>query len=124
MSEENTQQEQEQSVQEQLEITGRVACEDPGPELRYTQTGKPVTNFAVYENSWGTVDGKVGRINKRTRVTAWEDLAQACTANLTKGCRVTVKGVLRPRTWEDSQGNTHDEDELVLRSIEQHKDNQ
>jgi len=103
--------------QEQISISGNVANK---PELRYTQTGKPVANFAVYENTFVRgEDGKIKRESKRTRVTCWEDLAQACSECLDKGIRVTVKGVLRPRVWTDKSGQVHDEMELVARSIEQ-----
>ena len=103
--------------QEQTEITGNVANK---PEVRYTQTGKAVTNFAVYENSFERgEDGKIARISKRTRVTCWEDLAQVCSECLDKGIRVSVKGVLRPRSWTDNQGETHDEEELIARSVDQ-----
>lgn len=108
----------QEQQQERAEITGNVANK---PELRFTQTGKPVANFAVYENSFGRNEetGKIERRSKRTRVTCWEDLAEACSSCLDKGVRVTVKGVLRPRTWTDSHGEVHDEIELVARSVEQ-----
>ena len=103
--------------QEVIEITGNVANQ---PVLRYTQTSKAVTNFAVYQNGFAKGEnGKIARTSKRTRVTAWEDLAVVCSECLTQGCRVTVKGVLRPRSWVDSTGQEHNEEELVLRNIEQ-----
>ena len=107
----------EQLQVQQTVITGNVAND---PTLRYTKTGKAVTNFAVYENGFAKgEDGKIKRESKRTRVTAWESLAISCSECLKKGSRVTVKGVLRPHSWPDREGNLHEELELVLRDIEQ-----
>jgi single-stranded DNA-binding protein len=105
-------------MSELISITGNVAN---APVVKYTATGRAVTNFAVYENTFAKGEsGKIERQAKRTRVTAWEDLAQACSECLTKGCRVTVKGVLRPyKPYVDSKGVTHEGEELVLRAIDQ-----
>ena len=88
------------------------------PELRYTQTAKPVCNFSIYENQFTSVDGKITKSVKRTRVTCWDDLAQSASEALDKGSRCTVEGILRPHQWTDKSGQVHDEIELVARNIE------
>lgn len=111
----------EQEVkQEVTEISGICANK---PELHFTQTGKAVTNFGVYENKYTKDEetGKITKTSKRTRVTCWEDLAEACCDCLDKGVRVTVKGILRPHSYTNRQGEKRDVIELVARDVQQPK---
>lgn len=84
------------------------------PEMRYTESGQPVTNMSVatnrkYTNSAGE------EINLVTwfRVTAWGKQAEACNEYLAKGKQVYVEGRLiadengNPRTWSGEDGKQY-----------------
>ena len=63
------------------------------PELRYTQTGKPVTTLSVATNRQWT-DRESGETQKETtwfRVTVWDKQAEACNEYLSKGSQVLVE---------------------------------
>ncbi len=76
------------------------------PEMRYTPSGQAVTSFSV-----AVSDGFGDR--KKTiwfRVSAWEKLAETCSAYLKKGSKVLVEGRLTaaengsPRIWTRQDG--------------------
>ena len=75
-----------------------------GPELRFTNTGTPVTNLRVavtqriqQDGEWR--DGDTSFFN----VNVWRGQAEHL-ADFTKGDRVMVTGRLRQRTWETPEG--------------------
>ena len=88
------------------------------PEMRYTPSGKAVTNFSLAVNrSWTGADGQ--REDKTTwfRVAAWDKQAESCNQYLYKGARVLVLGeILEPNIWTDQQGNARAS--LELRAIQ------
>lgn len=71
------------------------------PELRQLADGATVCNFSLAVN-------ETTRDQKRTatwfRVTVWGDRAIVCAHNLRKGSSVYVVGRLKPRQYEDKQG--------------------
>jgi single-strand DNA-binding protein len=71
------------------------------PELRYTATGVPVTNFRVastarFKDAEGWKDGDTLFLT----VNAWRDLAEHVAESVTKGTKGTVTGRLRQRSYE------------------------
>jgi single-strand DNA-binding protein len=76
------------------------------PELRFTQSGIPVTNFGLAVNqrikdadgSWR--DGETSFF----RVNVWRDQAENAAESLAKGNRAVVVGRLRTRSFETSEG--------------------
>lgn len=85
------------------------------PELRFTQSGRPVSSFSV-------------AVNKRKRneagewedagadffnVTAWGSLGENLANSLEKGTRVIVTGRLVQRQWETDQGDKRTAVEIV-----------
>ena len=89
------------------------------PEMRYTPSGKAVTNISVAVNEkWGD--------NERTtwfRVSAWNGLAEVLNQYLSKGDLVLVKGSLRgddnggPRVWTGKDGEPRASFEIVARTV-------
>ena len=83
------------------------------PEMRYTQSGTPVTNFSVATNRrWTNQDGSPGEETIWFRVSVWRRQAETCNEYLEKGSRVLVEGRLNPdpetggpRIWTDRNGN-------------------
>jgi single-strand DNA-binding protein len=82
------------------------------PEMRYTPSGTPVTNFSVATNQrWTNPDGSPGEETVWFRVTAWKRLAETCNQYLQKGRQVLIEGQLKPdpatggpRIWTGNDG--------------------
>lgn len=77
------------------------------PELKYTPSGKPVTDFRiastprVYDkaaNKWVDGDGLFLTCN------VWGEMALNAAESLTKGMRVIVQGTLAQRSYENRNG--------------------
>lgn len=91
-------------------IVGRLTRD---PEVRYTQTGKAVATFSV------AVDSGFGE-NKRADfipVVVWEQLAEVCGNNLTKGRKVLVEGRLQIRDYE-KDGQKRRAADVVAQNVE------
>ncbi len=72
------------------------------PEMRYTPSGRPVTNFNVATSrSWKTSDNERRTETEWFNVVAWGSLAEICNQYLTKGQQVYVEGRLQTRRWEE-----------------------
>jgi single-strand DNA-binding protein len=75
------------------------------PELRFTNTGTPVTNLRVavtqriqHDGEWR--DGETSFF----KVNVWRGQAEHLADSLSKGDRVMVTGRLRQRSWETPEG--------------------
>ena len=71
------------------------------PELRFTNTGTPITNLRVavtqriqQDGEWRDGDTSFFKVN------VWRGQAENLADSLTKGDRVMVTGRLRQRSWE------------------------
>ncbi len=93
-------------------LVGRLGRD---PEMRYTASGMPVTNFSVATDEvWGGRDG--GEKQTRTEwhnIVAWSRLAEICGQYLQKGKLVYIEGRLQTREWEDRDGNKRRTTEVV-----------
>lgn len=94
------------------------------PEMRYTSSGKPVTDFSVAVNRQYT--GANGQTVKDViwfKVSAWGKQAEACYTYLKKGAKVLVEGRLDydpktggPKTW-GQDGAYHTGFALVAQTV-------
>jgi single-strand DNA-binding protein len=76
------------------------------PEMRYTPSGRPVTEFSVAV-SHSKPDGSGGWIDEGTdwyRVTVWGDRAERTAEQFRKGNKVFVEGRFRTREYEAKDG--------------------
>jgi single-strand DNA-binding protein len=76
------------------------------PEMRYTPSGRPVTEFSVAVNQ-STKNQQTGEWVEATdwfRVTVWGDRAERTAEQLRKGNRVFVEGRFRTREYETRDG--------------------
>lgn len=97
-------------------IIGRVGKD---PEMRYTPTGKPVTNFSVATSS------KYGDNEKTTwfRVSTWNKQAEACNQYVRKGMLVMVEGTLNadengnPKVFQKQDGSAGSSFELTAQNV-------
>jgi single-strand DNA-binding protein len=77
-----------------LTIVGNLGRD---PEMRFTPSGQPVTNFSVAANRRYTgADGQVVNETAWFRVSIWGKQAEACSKYLRKGSKVLVEGTLVP----------------------------
>ena len=73
---------------EQMTIVGNLGRD---PEMRYTPSGKPVTNFSVAVNArWTNGDGTDGERVTWYKVACWGKLAEVTNQYLAKGRKVMV----------------------------------
>jgi single-strand DNA-binding protein len=67
------------------------------PEMRYTPSGQPVTNFSMATTrKWTGGDGNPAEETVWVRVTAWGKLGETCNQYLSKGRLVLIEGRLTP----------------------------
>jgi single-strand DNA-binding protein len=95
------------------------------PEMRFTPSGKPVTNFSVAVNRQYT--GGNGETVKETywfKCTAWDKQAESCNQYLKKGSKVFIEGRLTadqltggPRIWTKQDGTPQASFELTIVTI-------
>jgi len=92
-----------------VNIIGRLGRE---PEMRYTPSGKPVTNMNV------AINERFGDDERTTwmRVVAWNGTAEACNKYLAKGSLVAVSGRLQTRSYE-KDGQTVYVTEVVANNV-------
>ncbi|MDD2696095.1 MAG: single-stranded DNA-binding protein [Anaerolineales bacterium] len=82
------------------------------PELRYTASGQPLTNFSLASNrSYTSADGTQVKETIWFRVTVWGKQAETAKQYLHKGSRILVEGRLNPdpatggpRIWNRQDG--------------------
>ena len=75
------------------------------PELRYTQSGSPVTTLRVAtDESYTDKNGNRVEATEWHRVIAFQRAAENCNQYLRKGSLVYVEGRLSTRKWQDQNG--------------------
>ena len=92
-------------------IIGNIGNE---PEMRFTPSGKPTTQFRVAVNTKYT--GTNGESKEETEwfsVVTWGKTAELCNQYLHKGSPVYVEGRNKTRNWADQEGKKHYRTELV-----------
>jgi single-strand DNA-binding protein len=94
------------------------------PEMRYTPSGRPVTNFSVATTRrWTGQDGQQNEETVWFRVSAWGGLAETCNEYLSKGRPVIVEGRMRPdeggnpRIWTGRDGQARASFEVTARTV-------
>jgi single-strand DNA-binding protein len=98
-------------------VTGNLTAD---PELRYTNTGRPVAGFTIANTprfpdrtSGQWQDGETWFV----RCSAWGDTAENIAASLSKGNAVVATGRLRARTWETPEGDKRAAVEMTVDDI-------
>jgi len=87
------------------------------PEVRYTQSGKPVAAFRMATNRRFTAEGEVKKETEWFSVVAFGRLAEICSEFLKKGKPVFVEGSLRTRSWTDTAGAKHFRTEVIAQGL-------
>jgi single-strand DNA-binding protein len=88
------------------------------PEVRYAQSGTPITTFNVATTeSWKNKEGVWEDQTEWHRIVTFANLAERCGQNLSKGSKVYIEGSLRTQKWEDRDGNPRKTTEIVARVV-------
>lgn len=84
------------------------------PEMRYTSSGTPVTNFSLATNErWNNQDGERQERTEWHKIVTWSKLAEISNQYLTKGQLVFIEGRIQTREWDDKDGNKRRTTEIV-----------
>ncbi len=84
------------------------------PEMRYTSSGTPVTNFSVATNErWNNQNGERQERTEWHKIVTWSKLAEISNQYLTKGQLVFIEGRIQTREWDDRDGNKRRTTEIV-----------
>jgi single-strand DNA-binding protein len=98
-------------------LIGNVGRE---PEMRYTQTGKPILNFSVACNRLGpaTADGERQEVTEWFTIICFNRLAEVAHNLVTKGSKVYVEGRLQTRSYEGRDGEKRFVVEVVATELQ------
>lgn len=99
-----------------IQIVGNLGRD---PELRYTPSGRPVTEFSVAVNQ-STKNQQTGEWVEATdwfRVSIWGDRGERAAENLRKGNRVLVDGRFRTREYEAKDGQKRTSLEITADTV-------
>lgn len=95
------------------------------PEMRYSPSGQPVTNFSVATNrKYTNQSGEPIKVTVWFKVAAWGKQAEACNTFLKKGSLVLVDGRLEadpntggPAIWSRQDGSPATSFEITAETI-------
>lgn len=74
------------------------------PEVRSTQTGRPVANFTLATNRrWTDNQGQRQEQTEWHNIVCWGRQAEVAGQYLRKGKQIYVEGRIQTRSWEDRQ---------------------
>jgi single-strand DNA-binding protein len=100
-----------------ITVVGNLTAD---PELRYTQSGIPVTNFTIASTP-RTLDRQSGEWKDGDalflRASVWREFAEHVAGSLQKGSRVIATGRLKQRSYQDREGNNRTAIELEVDEI-------
>ena len=94
-------------------IMGRLTRD---PELRRTNSGKPVASFAVAVDRDYAPDGQE-RETDFIDIVAWNGTAEFVEKYFKKGSMIALKGRLQIRGWTDKDGNKRRSAEIVADNV-------
>ncbi len=84
------------------------------PEMRYTSSGTPVTNFSLATNErWNNQKGERQERTEWHKIVTWNKLAEISNQYLTKGQLVFIEGRIQTREWDDRDGNKRSTTEII-----------
>ncbi len=96
-------------------VCGRLGRD---PELRYLQTGTPVTNLSLAtDESYKDKDGNKVQQTEWHRVNVFGKQAEHVSNYLGKGSLALVEGRLNTRKWQDQQGNNRYSTEIKAQRV-------
>lgn len=85
------------------------------PEIRAIDTGVKVASFtlATSETYTDRTSGEKKELTDWHDIVVWRGLAEVVEKYLKKGMKVYVEGKLRKKSWQDKEGNTRYNTEII-----------
>ncbi len=84
------------------------------PEVRYLDNGVAVANFSLATTeSYKNKEGERVSQTEWHNIVLWRGLAEVAEKYLKKGSSVYIEGKIRTRKWEDKDGNTRYNTEIL-----------
>lgn len=89
------------------------------PESAVTNSGNAVVNFSIATNRYYTTQG-----GEKKQDTEYHDVvffgrtAENISKYLSKGSNVLIEGRLQTRSWEDKNGNTRKNTEIIGQNVQ------
>ena len=84
------------------------------PQVRYLDNGVAVANFSLATTeSYKNKEGERVSQTEWHNVVLWRGLAEVAEKYLKKGASVYVEGKIKTRKWEDKEGNTRYNTEIL-----------
>ena len=75
------------------------------PEMRFTPSGKPVTDFSIAVNRRRrSADGETSDETEWFRIVCWDRLAEIADQYLSKGTQIYVEGRVQTRRYTGNDG--------------------
>src|SRR5687768_879882 len=87
------------------------------PEMRYTQSGEPVTTFSLAINRRTQRDGQWTDDTDWHNIVAWGKLAEQCNEYLNKGRKIYIEGRLQTRSFDNKEGVKQYRTEIVANTM-------
>jgi single-strand DNA-binding protein len=101
----------------QVQLIGNLGKD---PTMRYTPSGKAVTNFSLATNhSWKDASGEWQNETEWHNITVWGNLAELANNQLKKGMKVFVQGRLKTEHWTGEDGTERTKVVVVADNIVQ-----
>ena len=84
------------------------------PEVRYLDNGVAVANFSIATTeNYKNKEGERVSQTEWHNVVVWRGLAEVAEKYLKKGESVYIEGKIKTRKWEDKEGNTRYNTEIL-----------
>lgn len=96
-------------------LIGRMTA---APQMRYTQSGKPVCSFSIAVNRTRKVADSAQQDVDFIDIVAWQNLAEICTKYLEKGKLVCIEGRLQVRSYTANDGSKRKAYEVVANDMQ------
>lgn len=87
------------------------------PETRTTPAGKSITTFSIATNRSIRVGDDYEEQADWHKIVSFDWMAKRAAKNLNKGQPVAVVGSIRPRKWQDDDGNTRRKTEIYAENL-------
>ena len=85
------------------------------PEVRYLDNGVTVANFSLATTeSYKNKEGERVSQTEWHNIVLWRGLAEVAEKYLKKGASVYIEGKIKNRKWEDKEGNTRYNTEILV----------
>ncbi|MGA7670941.1 MAG: single-stranded DNA-binding protein [Nitrolancea sp.] len=88
------------------------------PEMRFTPSGKPVTDFTLAVNRRRrSPDGEQVDETEWFRIVCWDRLAEIADQYLSKGTQVYVEGRFQSRRYTGNDGTERTSNEVIVNEL-------